>query len=457
MMAVAAAPRGGDAASVRRVSHRGEAEFIPRQVVERELAGGLDPIEPRPHASGEPYRAVRVLVRLHSYPLGVVDAALPPDGLDAPALAAAVATQLGAAVAEHLAADGEPAPESLTDGVPDDPSPTCQRERRSVLADAPRATVVIPTRGRPDRLLACVASVLESEYPRERFDVVVVDNAPDDGATRDALEREHGAGERVAYVVAPRPGSASARNDGVAHARGEVVAFADDDEVVDRHWLAELAAGFRATPGVTCVTGLVMPARLDTWAQELFEEYGGFGKGFRPRVVDLDVHRPPDPLFPFNAAGHVGSGNNVAFRRDALLDIGGYDPHLGNGTPTRAAEDWELFVRVLRRGHGIAYRPSALTYHTHRARYDELREQVHDYGVGIAAALTRTIVRDPAALIDIARRVPAGARHLLSAGSSKNRNWSDSYPSDLRRAEVRGLSRGAAAYVRSRRRSAAAR
>ena len=77
--------------------------------------------------------------------------------------------------------------------------------------------------------------------------------------------------------------------------------------------------------------------------------------------------------------------------------------------------------------------------------------------MGIAAALTRTIVRDPAALIDIARRVPAGARHLLSAGSSKNRNWSDSYPSDLRRAEVRGLSRGAAAYVRSRRRSAAAR
>ena len=62
-----------------------------------------------------------------------------------------------------------------------------------------------------------------------------------------------------------------------------------------------------------------MPARLDTWAQELFEEYGGFGKGFRPRVVDLGVHRPPDPLFPFNAAGHVGSGNNVAFRREALF------------------------------------------------------------------------------------------------------------------------------------------
>jgi hypothetical protein len=106
---------------------------------------------------------------------------------------------------------------------------------------------------------------------------------------------------------------------------------------------------------------------------------------------------------------------------------------------------------MLRRGHAIAYRPSAIVHHAHRRSYEELRAQVHDYGVGIAAALTRTVAREPRALAEIARRVPAGARHLLSSGSSKNQRWTAAYPRDLRRAELRGLSRGAAAYFVTRR------
>ena len=429
---------------------RPQYEFTPRQLEQRELAGGIAPLEPRTRAGGERYRAARVLVRLHSYPRGLVDVELPSQGLDADELARAIEAELGPSVAEHMAADGRELPGAPAE-IPDEPSPACQAGRRAVLADAPRATVVIPTRDRPERLRACVDSVLGSSYPAERFDVVVADNAPSDSRTRDVVQGAYGGGGRVTYVLAARPGSASARNDGVARAGGEIVAFADDDEVVDRHWLAELVAGFRTAPGVACVTGLVLPAEIETWAQQLFEEYGGFGKGFRPRVLDTGRHRPADPLFPFDAAGHVGSGNSVAFRRDVLLDVGGYDPQLGNGTPTRSAEDWELFLRLLRRGHAIAYQPSALVHHTHRRDYDELRRQVHDYGVGIAAALARTVAREPSSLGEIARRVPAGARHLLSSRSSKNRNWTASYPRDLRRAELRGLSRGAAAYLRSRR------
>jgi GT2 family glycosyltransferase len=432
------------------VTARRRPRFTPRQLEERELAGGIAPIEPRTSAGGDPYRAVRVLVRLHSYPLGLVDLELPGGGLDAGELARAIERQLGPSVAEHMARDGARPPGSLAE-IRDEPAPSCQAERRAVLADAPRATVVIPTRDRPERLRAAVDSVLASTYPRERFDVVVSDNAPPDSRTRDLVESTYGGDGRVRYLLAERPGSASARNEGAARADGEIVAFADDDEVVDRHWLAELAAGFRTAPGVACVTGLVLPAEIETWAQQLFEEYGGFGKGFRPRVLDTGPHRPADPLFPFDAAGHVGSGNSVAFRRDALLDAGGYDPQLGNGTPTRSGEDWELFLRLLRRGHAIAYQPSALVHHTHRRGYEELREQVHDYGVGIAAALARTVAREPAAVVEIARRLPAGARHLLSSRSSKNRNWTASYPRDLRRAELLGLSRGAAAYLRSRR------
>lgn len=438
---MAAAPASGARRGYRaRVARPREPDFTPLQLEERELSGGVEPLVARERGGGGRYRAARVLVRLHGHPLGWVDVDLPAEGVDGEPLREAIERSLAREIGAHRERDG---------GTQPPHAPPCQADRRAVLADPPLATVVVPTRDRPEPLLRCLASVLASDYPR--FKVVVADNAPPDSSTREAVERAHGHDERVAYLVAPRPGSASARNDGAARADGQIVAFVDDDEVVDRHWLAELVAGFRAAPGVGCVTGLVVPAEVETWAQQLFEEYGGFGKGFAPRVVDLGPHRPSDPLFPFDAAGHVGSGNNVAFRRDVLLAVGGYDEQLGNGTPTRAAEDWELFVRVLRRGHGIAYRPSAIAHHVHRRSYDELRQQVHDYGVGIGAAIARTLVREPRALAEVALRVPAAARHVLSADSSKNRNWSESYPADLRRAELAGYARGPAAYARSRR------
>jgi hypothetical protein len=155
-------------------------------------------------------------------------------------------------------------------------------------------------------------------------------------------------------------------------------------------------------------------------------------------------------MFPFNP-GMLGSGNNVAFRRRALLELGGYDPFLGNGTPTRSGEDWELFLRLLRSGLTAAYRPGAIVHHTHRREVPELESQLHDYGVGLGAALTRTVAHDPVALLEIARRLPSAAYFLLSSRSAKNRGQSAGYPRELRRAELAGLARGPAAYLRSRR------
>jgi glycosyltransferase involved in cell wall biosynthesis len=386
--------------------------FTPLQIEQCELSERLPTIRP----SSGAYSAARVLVRLDSHPVGQVDVPLPatPDELRA-----AIESALGEAIERRRAQHDQPGP-----------------------ADPPPVTVVIPTRDHPELLRRCLDSVLACHYPS--FDVIVADNAPSDSRTRELVDGIAGVG----YLLVPRPGSASARNEGARRASGEIVAFVDDDAVVDRRWLAELAAGF--APGVACVTGLVLAAELDTWAQQLFEEYGGFGKGFEPALYDLGAHRPDHPVFPFNP-GLLGSGNNVAFRRHALLELGGYDPHLGNGTPTRSAEDWELFLRLLRRGRTAAYRPGAIVHHTHRRELGELRAQLHDYGVGLAAALTRTVLHEPAAALEIARRLPAGARFLLSARSSKNRAQGDGYPRELRRAELAGIARGPAAYLRSRR------
>jgi glycosyltransferase involved in cell wall biosynthesis len=396
--------------------------FAPLQLEQLELSEELAPIAPRKGPGGEPYGAARVLVRLRSVPLGAVEVPLPAD---AEALAAAVEAEFGP-----------------------DPGAGADAERPAEGAQ-PLVTVVIPTRDRPDLLRRCLESVLACEYPAGRFDLIVADNAPSDGRTRELVQRDH-RGQEVSYLLVERPGSGAARNDGAALARGEIVAFMDDDAVADPHWLAELAAGFRAAEDVVCVTGMVVPAELDTWAQRLFEEYGGFGEGFEGAVYDTGPHRPDDPLFPFKP-GVLGSGNNVAFRRAALLELGGYDECLGNGTPARAGEDWELFLRLFRAGRTAVYRPAAIVHHRDRRGYDELRAQIHDYGVGMGAAITRTVARDPAAALELALRVPRVVRYVLGAGSPKNRNRTEAYPADLRRAELAGLARGPLAYARSRR------
>ena len=170
----------------------------------------------------------------------------------------------------------------------------------------------------------CLYALLDLEYPR--YDIVVVDNDPD---TADSAEMiAHHFPESVRYVREDRRGLASAHNRGLAEVRGEIVAFVDDDVVVDRHWLTGIAEGFAADSGVGCVTGLILPAQLDTPAQLLLERHGGFDKGFGLQIFDTDDHRPGDPLFPFTA-GRFGSGANMAFDTEVLRRLGGFDPAMG--------------------------------------------------------------------------------------------------------------------------------
>src|SRR5581483_12138742 len=208
-------------------------------------------------------------------------------------------------------------------------------------------------RERPERLRRCVESILACEYPSERIEVLVVDNAPEGNRTERLVQELEKATGRVRYAREDVPGSASARNRGLTLVRTPLVAMTDDDVIVDRHWLTEVARAFDAYPRAGAVSGLLLPAALDTEAQVWFEQYGGFGRGFRRRVFDLGDHRPPDePLYPWNA-GLFGTGNNFSFRTDMIRDIGGFDPALGNGTPALGGVDSEVLLRTILNGHQI--------------------------------------------------------------------------------------------------------
>ncbi|MFB7874114.1 glycosyltransferase [Nocardia sp. NPDC056064] len=388
---------------------------------------------------------ILALLRLHGHPIGiaVLDGQLGPAWhKHAPAVWAAV----GEAVDAHLIADGLPRATHLDD-VASEPvvSAQCQRWHEELLLHAPVITVVVATRDRPDSVCECLDALLQMEYPA--FEIVVVDNDPTTEATSTAIARRFGA--RVRYVRENRRGLAAAHNRGVSAARGEIVAFVDDDVVVDRHWLTGIAEGFASGPDVACVTGLILPAQLETPAQLLLEQHGGFDKGFELRVFDTGPNRPADPLFPFTA-GAFGSGANMAFDAAVLRELGGFDQAIGAGTFARGGDDLAGFFRVVVAGHQLVYQPSAVVWHRHHREMAALRNQAYGYGVGLGAFLTSALIHEPRTIPALVRRLPRGVGYTFGAASARNRGRYDGLPGGLARLEQRGVLFGPVAYVVSR-------
>lgn len=326
----------------------------------------------------------------------------------------------------------------------------------------PRTTTIVATRERPGQLARALDSLLAQDHPDH--EILVVDNAPVTEATCELVEHAY-APLGVRYVREDTPGLAAAHNRGIAAAdpRSVVLAFTDDDVVADPHWAAALAAPFAADPRLGCVTGLILPARLQTPAQVLLESHGGFAKGFTPRTYDPE--RPPadEPLFPFTA-GRFGSGAGMAFRARALRGIGGFDPATGTGTPARGGDDLYGFVRVLTAGYRLHYTPDALVWHHHRETWQDLRDQAYGYGAGLTAYLTALVARRPGLLPALLARLPRGLAHAraMTAGRGgsatgdgvpgEHGSHAHPWPRELSRLERRGMLHGPLGYLKARRR-----
>jgi GT2 family glycosyltransferase len=425
-------------------SSSGEPGFAPVLMADVELGGPL----PSVPADGR-YGRAWVLARLHGEPVGSCLLPLEPAGLTPGQLAAMLWPELRAPVTARFAAAGLPAPGPLTSaGLAADPAAwPFLRDRRAVLAAAPFVSVVVCTRDRADRLEMCLRHLERQAYPR--FEIVVVDNAPASDAVRILVEARL---PRVPYryVVERRGGLSWARNAGTAAAAGDVLAFLDDDEEPDRHWLAGLAGGFARGPDIGCVTGMIAPARLDTPIQEWFEWSGGHSKGRGFSSAVFSRRGPQSPLFPLPP---FGAGGNMAFRREALSRIGGFDVAMGAGTPARASEDTLAFTLVLLAGYRIAYEPAALVRHNHYADPDGLSRQLSGYGTGLTAYYTALLRHRPGVLPELLRLLPAAAGYLRGANVA-GPAAAPGLPAEFSRGQRRAMLRGPAAYLRSVRRQA---
>lgn len=320
----------------------------------------------------------------------------------------------------------------------EDPEPTDQ---------LPTVTVAVCTRDRVDDLSRCLESLRAQDAPPPN-EILVVDNAPPDDRTREFVHRLGG----IRYVEEVLPGLSFARNRALDEARGDVIAFLDDDAIATPGWLRAVGRLFAREPEVAVCSGPVAPAELETRAQELFERRGGFIQTFQRRTYGSSA--PDDsaaPHWPL-LAGALGTGCNLAIRRDVARALGGFDEALGAGTPAAGGEDHDMIFRVVEAGHLFAYEPEILVKHRHRADMSGLARQLEGWGRGTVAFLVKSRRSHPEF-----RRAAASAifwllrHHARRLAEALRRSPSEGLPPSLVLAELLGCFRGTVAYSASQR------
>ena len=272
----------------------------------------------------------------------------------------------------------------------------------SVHAGSPvTVSIAVCTRERPEALARCLASL--AELSERAVEVLVIDNAPQSGRTREVVEHFPG----VRYVCEPQRGLSAARNTALALASGEVVAFVDDDAVVHPNWLGRIGRCF-SDSNVMVATGLVLPAELETQAQMIFEQsFHFFHQGYRHRRFDAKyfsaTRNKGVPVW------EIGAGANMAVRRTAYELGHRFDTRLGPGVFGGCGEDSEFWYGILAAGWSCVYEPSACVFHYHRRELNDLRRLVYQYMQGHVAALLLQFAkyRDLGNLRRLLLRLPA--------------------------------------------------
>lgn len=394
-----------------------------------------EPITDIPLAPG--YFGALLLVRLHGRPVG--SAIVPVRG--------GVCRERDIRIAlekrlrdEILQAHLHERLESPVDSCPvTGRDPVIGADENTTPASTPSLTVALCTRDRSDSLADCLDSLAALQYPD--LEILVVDNAPSDTATRD-LVSEHYPDFR--YVVEPVGGLSHARNRAIREARGEIIAFTDDDAIVDPDWPRHLTAAFSLAPEVACVTGLIVPLELETEPQIILESGWSYNRGYQRRfyrVGNSDGRRDSYHL----EAYRFGAGANMAFRRSLFDSVGVFDPALGAGTPCGGGEDLDLFFRTLEAGHVLVYEPRALVRHRHRRDFNALNHQISNWVMGYHAYLARTWRHYPPLR-------PALASLLIRDTAAQLRTWTGSWlipglmPGDLIRRQLPAITRGIKNY-----------
>jgi glycosyltransferase involved in cell wall biosynthesis len=235
----------------------------------------------------------------------------------------------------------------------------------------PLVSLIVSTRNRADRLDRFFAALgaLRCAGP---WELIVVDNGSTD-ATAEIVARHLGTlGAPSLLVHEPRPGLSRARNAGVLASRGDILVFTDDDCYPEPDFLTRYVEIF-ADPVIGFAGGRILLHDRTDYPLTIRE--------------DTEARRlEPGRIVP---CGLI-QGANMAFRREAMLEIGGFDPQFGSGTPF-PAEDWEATARAASANWAGGYFPGPTVSHHHGRKEVEAGALIDQYDFASGAVYAKLI------------------------------------------------------------------
>lgn len=257
------------------------------------------------------------------------------------------------------------------------------------MSSVPFFSVVIPTYNRPERLANCLNALARQDYPRDRTEIIVVD----DGSPTplDKVVQPFQSQQAITLLRQANAGPAAARNAGANQAKGTLLAFTDDDCMPSPDWLSGFVARLAQSPKAM-VGGRSLNALPDnaysTASQALIDYlYSYYSGSERSEVNQPDLQRPdsqptdsqPTDSQPTDSEQSMFfASNNIAMSRENYLKVGGFDTSF----PLAAAEDRELCDRWQHQNLPMVYAPEVTIRHAHHLSLQSFWRQHFGYGRG---------------------------------------------------------------------------
>jgi glycosyltransferase involved in cell wall biosynthesis len=221
-------------------------------------------------------------------------------------------------------------------------------------------SIIIPTFNRPVQLGKCLDCLTRLDFPKSRYEVVVVDDGSASGM--ETVVEPFRQLMNVSLITQRNSGPGIARNKGVANSRGRFIAFTDDDCQPARDWLATLSERL-----------LDSPERM----------YGGHvSNALVDNIYSVASQLLVDYLYTYynseTGRSQFYTSNNMAMARDIFDAVGGFDTNF----PGACGEDRELCDRWRHCGYGMTYSPEAIVYHYHELNFPAFCRQHFGYGGG---------------------------------------------------------------------------
>jgi GT2 family glycosyltransferase len=217
------------------------------------------------------------------------------------------------------------------------------------------------------------------------WELIIVDNNSNDN-TKEVIDSFiNKSSLHVKYVIERHQGISHARNMGIREARGHIIAFTDDDCIVDRYWITAISKEFHADESIAGIGGRVLL----------------YNKLDRP--VSIRVHEERTILSSTDRILKFMIGCNMAFARPVFDEIGIFDTDFGVGSRFASTEDLDFLYRVYKKGLKIVYSPDILVYHNHGRRSDEqIKSLMQGYAIGRGAFYCKYILRGDKDIIHFA-------------------------------------------------------